>query len=224
MNWFLVVATASPYPTLPYPTLASQTTQVWSLQHPTLHPPLHGCPQSDGTDHQHDSSVTSVGVTIEEPLDGEKLNAWLSKLLRTQGADLFRSKGVLNIAGSPYRCAGSFVHCNWLRITQLRNQARLQTYSLIVLGVRVCKDTVLHKSVEVCCQPSPSPLVTTRRHVFQGVHMLLTFGSSGEDEEELNAPPPRDWLPDEPKHSRVVFIGRNLDREALTSGLRKCIA
>jgi hypothetical protein len=34
-----------------------------------------------------------------------KLNAWLSTLLKDRGADLFRSKGILSIAGSDDRWA-----------------------------------------------------------------------------------------------------------------------
>ncbi len=34
----------------------------------------------------------------------------------------------------------------------------------------------------------------------------------------------RAWLDDEPRVSRLVFIGRNLDQEALERGFRDCIA
>jgi G3E family GTPase len=43
-------------------------------------------------------------------LDGEKLNAWLSELLRTQGPDIFRMKGILNIAGEDNRYVFQGVH------------------------------------------------------------------------------------------------------------------
>jgi G3E family GTPase len=51
-----------------------------------------------------------------------------------------------------------------------------------------------------------------RRLVFQAVHMLL--------EGDLQRP----WKPDEPRYSRLVFIGRNLDREALQVGFTSCVA
>ncbi len=54
----------------------------------------------DHHDHLHDESVTSVGITSEGACDFSKLNQWLSTLLREQGADLFRSKGVLCVHGS----------------------------------------------------------------------------------------------------------------------------
>jgi G3E family GTPase len=52
------------------------------------------------TEHQHDATVTSVGIDIEGEIDQDRLNTWLGQLLRTKGADIFRSKGILAIAGS----------------------------------------------------------------------------------------------------------------------------
>lgn len=57
-----------------------------------------------GDDHEHDSTVTSVGIEAEGALDGAKLNEWLSTLLMEKGNDLFRSKGILSIAGSDDKC------------------------------------------------------------------------------------------------------------------------
>jgi G3E family GTPase len=105
-----------------------------------------------GHGHEHDATVTSVGLEDPAEVDAQKLNAWLSELLQTRGADIYRSKGILHVKGSP------------------------------------------------------------RRVVFQGVHMLF----------EANAD--RLWKPDERRMNRLVFIGRNLDRAALTTGLRACRA
>ncbi len=101
--------------------------------------------------HTHDATVGSVGIHLEGEVDGEQLNAWLAKLLREQGADIFRMKGILNLRGSP------------------------------------------------------------SRFVFQGVHMLFDG---------------REGLPwgAEPRASDLVFIGRNLDRGALTRGFERCLA
>ncbi len=49
------------------------------------------------------------------------------------------------------------------------------------------------------------------RYVFQGVHMLF------------DGRPDRPWG-DDPRKNRMIFIGRNLDRESLVAGFRSCLA
>jgi G3E family GTPase len=51
-----------------------------------------------------------------------------------------------------------------------------------------------------------------RRFVFQGVHMIL--------DGDLQ----RDWKPGEARESKVVFIGRDLDAEAIRKGFEACAA
>lgn len=60
--------------------------------------------------HQHDESVYSVALVAEGALDGDKLNNWLAELLQTQGPDIFRMKGILNIAGEENRFVFQGVH------------------------------------------------------------------------------------------------------------------
>jgi hypothetical protein len=102
-------------------------------------------------DHEHDDSVTSVGLTALGDLDEERLQQWLGRLLQEKGVDIFRSKGVLSLHGQP------------------------------------------------------------QRYVFQGVHMLMdgTFG--------------KPWGNDK-RRSTLVFIGRDLDRDALERGFAACRA
>ena len=101
--------------------------------------------------HTHDEQVTSVGIHREGTIDGDRLNAWVSKLLREKGGDIFRMKGILNIAGM------------------------------------------------------------ANRYVFQGVHMLF----DGREDRPWGATP---------RANDLVFIGRKLDREALTRGFEQCLS
>ncbi len=102
------------------------------------------------TAHVHDSTITSVGIEVSEALDESRLDDWLRTLVREKGTDIFRMKGILNVAGKPEQV------------------------------------------------------------VMQGVHMILD-GRVGRPWGSL------------PRTSRMVFIGRNLDRAALVSGFRQCI-
>jgi G3E family GTPase len=60
--------------------------------------------------HSYDKSIGSVGVELAGELDAQRVIEWLSGLLRTHGHDIFRSKGVLNLAGSERRYAFQGVH------------------------------------------------------------------------------------------------------------------
>ncbi|MCU0703820.1 MAG: GTP-binding protein [Fimbriiglobus sp.] len=51
-----------------------------------------------------------------------------------------------------------------------------------------------------------------QRFVFQGVHMMF------------DGQPDRRWKPGEERVNKMVFIGRNLNRQELTDGLKSCMA
>ena len=53
--------------------------------------------------HEHDDEVGSFSIEKDGDLDEEKLQAWISKLLREKGVDIFRMKGFLSIAGESNR-------------------------------------------------------------------------------------------------------------------------
>jgi G3E family GTPase len=62
------------------------------------------------TAHEHDETVGSVAIVESGEVDGDKLNDWLSDLLQNQGADIFRMKGILTIAGEDFRFVFQGVH------------------------------------------------------------------------------------------------------------------
>lgn len=59
---------------------------------------------------------------------------------------------------------------------------------------------------------------TNKRYVFQGVHMMMNMGTS--DHLGLNLKP---WGEGEKKMNKLCFIGRNLDKKAITEGLQECV-
>ena len=73
-------------------------------------------------EHEHDPSVSSISYKFEGFLNQHKLNRWIGHIIRTMGADLFRYKGVLSIAGVDDKFvfqgvgmlfSGSFVDSKW---------------------------------------------------------------------------------------------------------------
>ena len=103
------------------------------------------------TEHQHDLSITSVGIDCEGKVSVQKINEWLGWLLGERGTDIFRMKGILNMWDDD------------------------------------------------------------RRFVFQGVHMLF------------DGTPGKPWGDGEERRNRMVFIGRNLDRQDLERRFKACI-
>ena len=60
--------------------------------------------------HHHDEEISSIGLTDPRAVDPNKLNDWLSYLLKSRGADIFRMKGVVSIKGEPRRYVFHGVH------------------------------------------------------------------------------------------------------------------
>ena len=152
---------------------AFDLTRVTELQ-PDFLNPAHGEPghvhdEHCGHDHDHDhddhghdhghihdhvaeSGIGSISLTADRPIDANRVTAWLNNVLQTQGPDILRAKGILDIKGED------------------------------------------------------------RRLVFQAVHMMLEGDFQGE------------WKAGDKRYSRLVFIGRNLDKAALQAGFESCAA
>lgn len=64
----------------------------------------------DETAHEHDETVGSIALVESGELDGDKLEAWMGELLREHGPDIFRMKGILNMAGENNRFVFQGVH------------------------------------------------------------------------------------------------------------------
>ncbi|MCM1983217.1 CobW family GTP-binding protein [Lyngbya confervoides] len=76
-----------------------------------LHRALEIDPNFLGEDaHEHDATVGSVALVEPGALDGLKLNQWLGQFLQSQGPDIFRMKGILNIQGEANRFVFQGVH------------------------------------------------------------------------------------------------------------------
>ncbi|MEE2757724.1 MAG: GTP-binding protein [Myxococcota bacterium] len=60
--------------------------------------------------HEHDDEVGSFAIERDGDVDPDRLNKWLSQLLREKGIDIFRMKGFLALAGEPERYVFQGVH------------------------------------------------------------------------------------------------------------------
>jgi G3E family GTPase len=85
--------------------------------------------------HEHDETVGSIAIVQPGALDGEKLNDWLSELLRTQGEQIFRMKGILHLAGREERYVFQGVHMIFDgRADRLWHSGESRTNQLVFIG------------------------------------------------------------------------------------------
>lgn len=54
--------------------------------------------------------MTSVGIRCEGVVDEGRFNTWITELVQERGADMFRTKGVLNVQGEDARFVFQGVH------------------------------------------------------------------------------------------------------------------
>ena len=61
-------------------------------------------------DHEHDASVSSVGIRASRQVQAEAFSAWINGLVAERGTDIFRLKGILDVAGYDERWVFQGVH------------------------------------------------------------------------------------------------------------------
>jgi G3E family GTPase len=58
----------------------------------------------------HDDGVKGISLTLDKPVDGQKITAWLNDLLATRGPDILRAKGIIDVKGENKRLVFQAVH------------------------------------------------------------------------------------------------------------------
>jgi len=72
--------------------------------------PAHGEVKGSKKRHVHDYRVSSVGITLDQEVHNERLDAFIGWLMKDKGADLYRSKGVLAVQGMKQKFVFQAVH------------------------------------------------------------------------------------------------------------------
>jgi G3E family GTPase len=102
-------------------------------------------------DHEHDDTVSSVGILANGALNPARLNAWLGTLLSEQGQDIFRMKGILDIAGEDCRFVFQGVHMLFDGQPDRPWGDDLRTNQLIFIGRNLDREQ-LDQSFRECLQ------------------------------------------------------------------------
>jgi G3E family GTPase len=66
-----------------------------------------------GHDHKsdiHDDGVKGISLTLNTPVDGQKITVWLNDLLARRGPDILRAKGIIDVKGEERRLVFQAVH------------------------------------------------------------------------------------------------------------------
>eukprot|EP01031_Cornospumella_fuschlensis_P035123 gene35123-42539_t len=111
--------------------------------------------QADGVEHQHDNSIVSVSLQLQEPVSVGSLEEWISSLIRTQSNNLFRYKGIINVIGMEQKFIFQGIHMlfrgdflgSW-------KDGETRCSSLVFIGRKLNKKELL-RSFRMCI---PQPL------------------------------------------------------------------
>jgi G3E family GTPase len=58
----------------------------------------------------HDDGVKGISLTLDRPVDGQKITVWLNELLARRGPDILRAKGIIDVKGEERRLVFQAVH------------------------------------------------------------------------------------------------------------------
>ena len=61
-------------------------------------------------DHAAAAGIRGVSLSLERPIDGQKVTNWLNGVLQEQGPDILRAKGILSVKGEDRRLVFQAVH------------------------------------------------------------------------------------------------------------------
>ena len=105
----------------------------------------------DEHDHEHDmQDIKSHSLSSTRPLDAEKVTHWLNVLLQSQGQDILRAKGILDIKNRNERLVFQAVHMVMEGDFQAPWKPEDKRYSRIVFIGRNLDDRELERGFAAC--------------------------------------------------------------------------
>ena len=101
-------------------------------------------------DHVAESGITSISLTAQKPIDGNRVTAWLNNVLQTQGVDILRAKGIVDVKGEERRLVFQAVHMILEGDFQGPWKASDNRYSRLVFIGRNLDEAALKAGFESC--------------------------------------------------------------------------
>ena len=114
----------------------------------------HGHDHHDHDHHHHetihDDSVRGVSLTLDRPVDGQRMTRWLDGVLAEQGADILRAKGIIDVKGDDRRLVFQAVHMMLEGDFQRPWRETDRRYSRMVFIGRNLDEAALRRGFEAC--------------------------------------------------------------------------
>ena len=101
-------------------------------------------------DHEHDAGISSISLTADRPMDGGKISDWLAYVVQTQGQDILRAKGIIDVKGEDRRLVFQAVHMLLEGDLQRPWKPDEQRYSRLVFIGRNLDQKALQIGFESC--------------------------------------------------------------------------
>jgi G3E family GTPase len=111
----------------------------------------HGHGHDHSRPHAHDlHDIGSVSLSLETPVDGNRVTRWLNEVLQTQGPDILRAKGILDVQGEDKRLVFQAVHMILDGELQREWKPGERRYSRMVFIGRHLDEAALRQGFEAC--------------------------------------------------------------------------
>ncbi|WP_309643899.1 GTP-binding protein [Phenylobacterium sp.] len=110
----------------------------------------HGHHGHDHQDHAAAAGIRGVSLTLDKPIDGQRVTTWLNKVLEEQGPDILRAKGILDVSGEDRRLVFQAVHMILEGDFQGDWKAGDKRYSRMVFIGRNLDEAKLKAGFEAC--------------------------------------------------------------------------
>ncbi|MDP3175575.1 MAG: GTP-binding protein [Phenylobacterium sp.] len=104
----------------------------------------------DHQDHAAAAGIRGISLTLDKPINANKVTTWLNEVLQAQGPDILRAKGILDVAGEDRRLVFQAVHMilegdfqgEW-------REGRVRQSRLVFIG-RNLDEAALREGFEAC--------------------------------------------------------------------------
>ena len=98
----------------------------------------------------HDAGIRGISLTLEKPVDGRKVTQWMDGVLQSQGPDILRAKGIIDVQGEEKRLVFQAVHMILEGDLQRPWKDGEHRYSRMVFIGRNLDEAALRAGFEAC--------------------------------------------------------------------------